>query len=175
MPRSSTATDSGRVDKLFWAVVAGASALGLVLRVYRLGSPSLSIDETLSWALAGRVGDLARGFQSPVYHPILKLWVALFGDSAGAMRSWSVICGVVAIPVGAWFGRALSGRVYGAICAVLLAAHPWLVAESRIARPHALVVLLVTIAFALCVRVTRRERDFAGAGALAAEIGRAHV
>ncbi len=168
MARSSHDTGSQRADTLFWAVVAGASALGLALRVYRLGAPSLSIDETLSWALAGRVGELARGFQSPVYHPILKLWVALFGDSAAAMRSFSVICGVAAIPVGAWFGRALRGRVYGATCAVLLAAHPWLVMESRLARPYALAALLVTIAFALCVRVANRERDFAGAGALAA-------
>lgn len=168
MGRSLPDSDSHRVDKLFWAVVAGASALGLALRVYRLGAPSLSIDETLSWALAGRVGDLARGFQSPVYHPVLKLWVALLGDSAGAMRSLSVIFGVAAIPVGAWFGRALSGRVYGAVCALLLAAHPWLVAESRIARPYALAALLVTVAFALCVRLSTRERDFAGAGALAA-------
>jgi hypothetical protein len=76
----------------------------LALRLYRLDAQSLWLDEGSSWQMAGRpLGDLLRDMLSPtaaypLYHLLLKLWVALFGDSELALRLPSAIAGAAAVP-----------------------------------------------------------------------------
>src|SRR5690349_5834368 len=74
------------------ASIAGALvvALGLALRLYRLGAQSLWLDEGATWAeVTGRTGKgwlallgelFSKDAAYPLYHVLLKGWVALAGD-----------------------------------------------------------------------------------------------
>src|SRR5581483_7790592 len=88
--------------------IALASALlfaaGLALRVYRLGAQSLWLDEGGTWAevtgqgWAKLLADLwSTNAAYPLYHLLLKGWVALVGDSEWALRFPSALSGAVAV------------------------------------------------------------------------------
>ncbi|MBK9713691.1 MAG: DUF2723 domain-containing protein [Kouleothrix sp.] len=93
------------------ALVAGAAvvALGLALRLYRLGAQSLWLDEGGTWAeVTGRTGKgwlalLGELFSPdaayPLYHVLLKAWLALAGDAEWALRFPSALAGAAAVLV----------------------------------------------------------------------------
>src|SRR5262249_20178175 len=80
-------------------------ALGLALRLYRLGAQSLWLDEGSTWSeVTGRTGKgwlalLAELFSKdaayPLYHVLLKAWVAVVGDSEWALRFPSALAGAL--------------------------------------------------------------------------------
>jgi mannosyltransferase len=84
-------------------------ALGLGLRLYRLGAQSLWLDEGGTWAeVTGRTGKswqalLAELFSTdaayPLYHMLLRAWVAFAGDSEWALRFPSALAGAAAVVV----------------------------------------------------------------------------
>lgn len=79
----------------------------LVIRLYRLDAQSLWLDEGGTWAeISGRSGKgwlalLAELFSPsagyPLYHLILKAWIAVAGDSEWALRFPSALAGVLAV------------------------------------------------------------------------------
>ena len=92
------------------AVAVGLGAGALLLRLYRLAAQSLWLDEGSTWALiqaswATLFADLVSPAAAyPLYHLLLKAWVALAGDSEWALRLPSAVAGAVA--VGILFGVA---------------------------------------------------------------------
>lgn len=95
-------TGSGRVMRVprvaLWLLLSLAAAL----RVWKLGDKNLWLDESLSWEIAtGSVRQIlwssATDIHPPLYYVLLKLWIAMWGDSLAAMRSLSVIASVVAL------------------------------------------------------------------------------
>ena len=77
----------------------------LLVRLYRLDAQSLWLDEGSSWELS-RAGwaTLASELLNPsaaypLYHLMLKGWMALFGDSEFALRLPSALAGAMAVPV----------------------------------------------------------------------------
>ena len=79
--------------------------VALLVRLYRLEAQSLWLDEGSSWALSQAAWpDLfAELFNPraayPLYHLLLKGWMALFGESEAALRLPSVVAGALAVPV----------------------------------------------------------------------------
>lgn len=167
MKTAAVDAESEGFDIVFWAGTAAAVALGLVLRFYLLGASSLDIDETVSWALSTRVGELAEGFQPPLYHFVLKVWIYVFGDGPAGLRSLSVLIGVATIPLAADIARRAAGRTAGIAAAVLLACQPWHVVLSRVARPYALALFAGTASVWILGRLIDRKRDNALGAALA--------
>lgn len=88
-----------------WRTAGVIAVLAAVLaRLLDLGERSLWFDEAFSWELARQpwrelIEAARQDFHPPLYFLALKAWIALFGDSAFAMRLLSV----------AWFGVGLAG------------------------------------------------------------------
>ena len=75
---------------------------GLALRTYELSARSLWFDEAFAWRLtqfpfAEMIQCVGQDNHPPLYFILLKAWAAVFGDSAFALRSLSVLFGVLTI------------------------------------------------------------------------------
>ena len=92
--------------------------------------------------------------------PLLAHWlaaapVALQGFSEGAVRLPSAIAAALTV---AWTARLGGGGPAGLVAAALLATTPTFFARARVARPDALLVLLLSLALGLAFRWWRDDR-----------------
>lgn len=93
------------LDRRWLPILAagGLFLLALLVRLYRLDAQSLWLDEGSSWELsragwAGLLGELFNPNAAyPLYHLLLKAWMALFGDSEWALRLPSALAGALAV------------------------------------------------------------------------------
>ncbi len=151
-----------------WAVAAaGLVALAALSVALRWGGRgfSLWVDEGMSVGIASHsLGEipavLSRDGSPPLYYLVLHLWMVVFGSSAAALRSLSLVLATAAVPVAWWAARSLFGVRAGWIAAVLVASSSYLTLASREARMYPLVVLLglVAVSSFLQVFVLRRRR-----------------
>lgn len=158
-------TSDGSMSGAGWArvTVIVATILGAVLRLFRLGSQSLWMDEVSSLRNARAFGQggldaLARADQvAPLHSVTLWLSTVISGDTEVALRMPSVIAGVVLIPVMYLLGcRLLQSRWTGAIAALLVAISPYAIWYSQEARMYALLLLCTALAAYLAWPVTER-------------------
>jgi mannosyltransferase len=126
--------------------------LALGLRLYRLDSQSLWYDEAFSVYLARMdleeiTGRTAADIQPPLYYYLLHDWIALFGDGEAALRSLSVLFGVLAVPLMcavAW--QLFRSRLTGLLAALLVAVSPLHVWYGQEARMYTLLTFLCLLA-----------------------------
>src|SRR3954454_10657740 len=122
-------------------------AVSLLLRTTELGI-GFWIDEGLSVGIADRpLGAIPHALQQdgspPLYYMLLHFWLDLAGRSEQGVRSLSLLCGLLAIPVAWWAGRAIWRSHKAAwIAATLMAFNPFLAEYSQEARMYSLVALL---------------------------------
>lgn len=170
------------------AIVVAVVLTGAIsLRAFGLRSRSLWFDEAFTWQLvqfpfAEMFVRATQDNSPPFYYIALYAWCALFGNSALAMRSLSVICGTAAI-VGTYalaqelnqFAEDNAPRPAGSTSAMrgpnaeavqsmngspvlgaaLLASSPFQITMSAEARPYALGVLLAVVSTWAFVRIMR--------------------
>ncbi|MGC2186665.1 MAG: glycosyltransferase family 39 protein, partial [Terriglobales bacterium] len=134
-----------------WLILGIATILGSALRLHSLSARSLWIDEaasisfaTLPWrsflhTLWDYQGNMA------LYYFLLRAWIHL-GDSEFAVRSLSVLFGVLTIPAIYFLGARLFDRATGLTAAVLLSVHSFHVHWSQEARGYSLLILLLVLA-----------------------------
>lgn len=140
-----------RNDAMVLAALTGA-ALGL--RLWHIGFQSLWRDEVDAIRFATQpLGDLLRMFltpgeNGPLYFLALRPWLALFGDSEAALRSFSAVAGAALIPLLFWLGRRLFGKRAGWIAAAVAAIAPYAVWYSQEGKMYASVALLAAGSFA---------------------------
>jgi uncharacterized membrane protein len=82
-------------------------AIGLALRLYRLGAQSLWLDEGGTWSeVTGRTGKgwlallgelFSKDAAYPLYHVVLRAWVILAGDSEWSLRFPSALAGAATV------------------------------------------------------------------------------
>ncbi len=138
-------------------------ALALALRLYRLGAQSLWLDEGGTWAevtgkgWAALLADLfSPNAAYPLYHLLLKGWVALAGDSEWALRFPSALAGAAAVAasylaaleLGAMQGRPRGSRLLalGATPApLLLATAPFALWQAQDAKVYSLLLLCAAL------------------------------
>jgi hypothetical protein len=133
----------------WWLGVMAVTLLALGLRTFAINSQSFWYDEAVTAENAeasykdiflGRAKDQG----NPPFHTLLvRLWSAQFGHSEVGMRSLSVVCGVLAVPLLALLGRRLVGPAPGLLASTLLAISPLEIELSNEARTYALLHLLV--------------------------------
>ena len=85
-----------------WLLPASVFAVAVIADAWKLGQKNLWLDEAASWftarqSLPALVADTASDVHPPLYYLALKLWMAAFGDSATALRSLSLVCGVAGV------------------------------------------------------------------------------
>jgi mannosyltransferase len=145
------------------AILSVIVLLGLAIRAYQLSDRSLWFDEAFSWRsiqfpfmeMLQRVG---RDNHPPLHFVVLKGWAILFGDSAFALRSLSVLFGGLTI-LGAYlfateaFGKDLltvdtkadlqtRGRVIGLLVATLVALSAFHIRYSQELRMYTMAAAL---------------------------------
>lgn len=180
-PRLAGGLTRPRADAL---VCLALFALALLVRVYRLDAQSLWLDEGSSWELSRAgwgflLGELLNPSAAyPLYHLLLKGWMALFGDSEAALRLPSALAGALAVPaiyLAALELERLMGRdagaaderrprglplsLYGLAAAALVLLSPYAIWYSQEAKVYSLLLLVAALwawALARALRLRRR-------------------
>lgn len=155
---SSGYTSSGRGSKRGdLLLVVALTLLALLLRAARLDFQPLWWDEGYSvWFARQPLGDMLRltalDIHPPLYYAWLGAWSQVFGPGPVALRWFSVLAGVAAVPLIYLTGLWLAGRRVGLAAAVLLAINPLHIYYSQEVRMYALVTLWSLLALGLSGR-----------------------
>ncbi len=125
---------------------------GFALRLYRLGADSLWYDETVSAHLASKsipdlIAHTARDIHPPGYYALLHIWTQLVGDTEFALAFFSLVFGVLLIPLTYTLARRLLGRAVALWATLLVAISPFNLWYSQEVRMYTLgaVLGLVTL------------------------------
>ncbi len=140
--------------------------IGFALRIYHLDFQSLWRDEidTVLFAQRPLQATLATfqaaGENGPFYFFIMHYWVLLAGTTEFALRFFSLLWGVAAIPLVYVLGRRAvqSGVLVGLLAAVVTIVSPYFVWYSQEARMYALVTFLTMFSFYLLLRAVEENR-----------------
>ncbi|MCL4295850.1 MAG: glycosyltransferase family 39 protein [Anaerolineae bacterium] len=116
---------------------------GFALRLYRLGADSLWYDETVSAFLAAEsVPDLiahtTRDIHPPGYYLLLHFWTLAAGHSEFALAFFSLIFGVLIIPLTYRLARILANNSVAIWAALLVAVSPYHLWYSQEVRMYTL-------------------------------------
>ena len=168
------------VHRLEWRPTALQLTLGLVglafaVRAIDLGARPLWLDEAYSAWFSSRSWHYL-WTQVPTYEPhppfyysLLKVWRMLFGGSAVALRSFSLLLALATVPVvTAASGELERQRPTGhpllsaAIAGFLAASSPMLVLLGQEARPYPLLVFAYALAILGVLRLVREFADGPG-------------
>ena len=154
-----TAPRRPAVAYLTWAApVVVTAALGL----FEIGGPQLWRDELATWSAASRTLPQLWAMLHTIdavlgpYYFGMHLWMAVFGDSATAMRLPSLVAMAVAAGVVALIGRRLAGNVAGLASGLVFALIPSVSRYAQEARPYAFAMLFASLATLLFLRAMER-------------------
>jgi mannosyltransferase len=122
-------------------------ALAAALRIYDLSGKDVWVDEGNGILMAqsgyqGLLEHLKLDSSPPLYYLLLGGWMRLFGDSEAAVRSLSVIAGVLTVGAVLAIGWRLFSAETGLLAALLAAVAPTHVFYSQQARMYSLLALL---------------------------------
>lgn len=153
----------------------GATALAFALGAFRLGSIGLRGDEAFlflfcRWPLAEMIAGLRSvDPHPPLYHLLLRGWMACFGASEIVLRFPSLLAHTLLAPLVYVVGRRWQSASTGLWGAVLAAVNPFLLWQAQDARMYALLAVwsLACLWYALrvlAIRVNDPERPEVYAG-----------
>lgn len=139
----------------------GVLLLALALRLFSLADHSLWYDEAFSVLFARNdLPTMLSGTLEAVEHPLLYYvtlngWMRIFGETALAVRLFSVFTGVAGVYVMYRVGHDLFSRRTGLAAAFVVAIAPFHVQYSQEARMYSLLALLLLLATWAFVRAMR--------------------
>jgi mannosyltransferase len=141
---------AGRKITKYGIALLGIVLIGLLFRIYHLGTQSIWLDEAFSVALAKMtlpqmVQAAAPDVHPPLYYFLLHYWIIVFGTSESAVRLLSVLFGVLAIPMIYVVGRQLFNKQVGLVAALILALSSFNIYYSQETRMYSLMVLLALL------------------------------
>lgn len=143
------------MTRMPYRCLAAVSALVLVaflVRAVSLDTQSLWRDEVdaLRFATAPwseMLGNFTRpGWNGPLYYVLLRGWIALAGRSEYAMRFFSLLTGVLCVPLIYALGRRLCSSWVAVTSALLVTTSPYLVWYSQEVKMYTLVLALALLA-----------------------------
>lgn len=137
------------------------SVVSLVLGLFRLGAPSLWVDESFTARAAhAPITDYVDGYHW-LYYSIVRPWTEVAGTSEWALRVPSVFGAMLASALTVVLGRRLFDRWVGLVAGLLIATSPFVVQWSQQARGYTLLLALSVLATLLLMRAldtgTRRD------------------
>jgi hypothetical protein len=127
-------------------------AIGTVVRLYHLGTPSLWADEMQAvFGASFPLDYLARWIMvievhPPTYHLLVKLFMAISNDDA-ILRLPSALAGIATIWLLWRIVREALGEAEGLFAAALLAANPLHIWISRQVRPYGVLIFLFCLSY----------------------------
>ena len=142
----------GRSRSQYLVAISLLALIAFSIRAVSLDAQSLWRDEVdaLRFAQAPwaeMLGNFTRpGWNGPLYYLMLRGWIALTGQTAYAMRFFSLIFGVLGVPLIYVLGRCLFDRMVGLIASLLVTASPYLTWYSQEVRMYTWVPALAMLA-----------------------------
>lgn len=150
-----------------WLVVAGVTAVALLLRLYRIDYQSLWFDESFSLlASSAPIASLMRQLIEDFVHPPLH-YIALnivhhvLGLDSYSARTLSAIYGAASIPLVFYAGSIFFSRSAGLLAAVLLAISQLSVMYSQEARPYAQQIFFIAAMLVFLGLAIQRNKSWA--------------
>jgi len=136
-----------------WLVLLAVTGLAFAVRVLGLDGQSLWRDEIdairfASSPLAELLGMFAQpGQNGPFYYLVLRPWLGVAGQSAFALRFFSLSFGLLTVPLVYQLGRRLFPRLpqVALLAALLATLSPYLVWYSQEGKMYSLVVCLIVL------------------------------
>ncbi len=125
-------------------IILALTLLAFLLRAYRLQNQSYWIEEAWTLYFARLpLGDLWRSLlteepKPPLYYFATLYWIKLVGDGEYALRFFSLVFGVMAIPLTYRLGKALSDDRLGLLTALLMTVAPYQIWHSQEARMYSI-------------------------------------
>lgn len=162
---NSTNTASNLVARfgtlLLLTLIVGIAA---ALRFADIATESLWVDEIYSYrqalkSVAMIIANAPSDVHPPVYYALLHAWTLLFGTTELGLRSFSAVCGILAVPCIYVLGRDIAGKRVGLYASLLLALSHFHIHYSQEARNYAYVVLVVILGMIGFVRYLRHFDD----------------
>ena len=182
-----------------WLAAVLVLASGAVFRIQKIGELSYWFDESFTWKTISfpwsEMPDrVARDNQPPLYYLLLKLWASVWGSSPTALRSFSVLCGLLTVACIFLFVRAAycdvgqttadakcaTGRQPkepGArglrtawLAAALVSLSPFQIQWALQARMYTLLTALVALSSWLMVRAVRTSAECSATGGVEAGV-----
>ncbi len=146
----------------FWVILT-LFIIGLLIRLYRLGIPSLSDDEvfTATWINHSFLDTirLVRHWEfPPLYFGILNLWVRAFGNGEWALRFPSAIFSSLTVIVIYKLGKELISKDVGLISASLLIFSQFALLHAQNAKMYSLFWFLAAVSFLFFFRFLKEHR-----------------
>lgn len=143
------------------AIACGILLLASLFLLYQLDAKSLWVDELFSVRMAHSdfgsiLSDVVRDFHPPLYFLLLRIWVIFAGDSDFAVRFLSVIWGLLSLPLVYRLGTAIVHTKLGLLTTCLLAASPFFVLFSRMARYYSMAMFLGLASCLLFIEFLKR-------------------
>jgi hypothetical protein len=153
-----------------WPFAALLLTLALLPRLFRLGAQSLWLDEGSTWQMT-RAGwstlllDLFNPVSGyPLYHLLLKGWLALAGSSEWALRFPSALAGAAAVVALYLAGRELrryagdppGSKLFPLAAALLLAGSPFAIWYAQEAKVYSLLLLVAVLLLWSLLRALRQ-------------------
>lgn len=140
--------------------------LGALLRFWAIGSKSVWLDEAFSiwianhppaeiWAWLIQIDQ-----HPPLHYVLLHYWQLGFGDLQGAVRSFSALCGSLAIPFVYCAATHIGSRRVGLVAALILAISPFHIRFGQEARMYALLTLGVAATLCFATHLLFAARTF---------------
>jgi mannosyltransferase len=159
-----------------WRYLAVA-AVAIAVRLPHLSDRSIWFDEASSWQTASYgwndlLHSVRLNVHLPLYYLLLKGWMAVFGESAASIRSFSVTFGVATVLLMGQFARELfrastacrpaddggepaAARSFGLVVALLVALSPVQVFASIEARMYTMGTAFAALSAWLLLRILR--------------------
>jgi 4-amino-4-deoxy-L-arabinose transferase-like glycosyltransferase len=132
-------------------IILGLTLLAFWLRVYRLDFQSYWIDEAWTVHFANLpLVDLWRLLRTeeihpPFYFPSINIWRQILNDSEFALRYYSLVFSVLAIPLIYRLGKDLGDGRLGLIAALLMTVAPFQIWHAQEARMYAVLTAASTL------------------------------
>jgi uncharacterized membrane protein len=147
-----------KVSSLLLASLLLIIFLGAVLRVYKLGSESIWLDEaftiqTAHGSLPSIIEETSKDVHPPLYYFALHYWMQLFGESEFSTRLLSAIFGVLAVLAIYKLATLLFDRATGLLASLLLALSHFNIEFSQEARMYMLLCLLTLLSMYFFIKL----------------------
>ncbi|MBL6455406.1 glycosyltransferase family 39 protein [Belnapia sp. T6] len=152
----------GLAERGALALLLGIMLLGLLVRLIHIGAASYWSDELFSvlWVENSYRFIWTEGLwletTPALYYALLKPWVAVFGGSEFAVRGFSALLSVAAIPAVYAIARQFARPSTALLAAALFALMPMQVHYAQEARAYALLPLLYALACLAAILLVRR-------------------
>ncbi|TYT24038.1 flippase-like domain-containing protein [Dictyoglomus thermophilum] len=137
--------------------------IGFLLRIFKITERSLWLDEAITAQVSqsGILGIILNrsqtGIHPPLYFILVYFWTRIFGDSELALRSLSMIFGVLSIPLLYKLVKKIFDETTALISSLIFALSPFLIYFSQEARMYPLFTFLALLSLNYTYDLSNKE------------------